>query len=497
MGTMTFQLPSAADVRSIPDLERGYVAGGPDNMPWPTHVQVDPDERLLRVSRGVDESGYLVVPWEVPGIGRLMGASATLMERSTPYSLLIEQARGKVNQLRGQLADWRAGGLNVPQPLLLAVHEASLAFGRSVTQPPSEQANVQALDALGLAYHRADELVGAYVEQVFQIRHQRQPRLETGLGVRLGPDVPQGAVADEVSRTFNTASLTLAWHQAEPTEGQYTFERFDDVLTWALARDLEMTAGPLIDFSSARLPGWLWDHQGNLSAVASALCSYVDRAVRRYRGKIRRWQLTTASNCARVLDLGEEELLWLTVRLAEAARQVDPSLELVVGIAQPWGEYLAQDEHVHSPFIFADTLIRNSINMAALDLELVMGVSPRGSYVRDRLEASRLLDLYSLLGVPMRVTLGYPSANHADPDADPELRVDAGRWRDAYSLQTQADWAGSFTALALAKPYVQAVHWTHLSDAEPHAIPHAGLVSETGMKPALERLRQLRETHLT
>ena len=152
-------------------------------------------------------------------------------------------------------------------------------------------------------------------------------------------------------------------------------------------------------------------------------------AVRRYRGKIRRWQLTAASNCASVLSLGEDELMWLTVHLAEAARKVDPALELSVGVAQPWGEYMAAEDRIHSPFIFADTLIRAGLNLTALDVELVMGVTPRGSYCRDLLETSRFIDLYALLGVPLRITLGYPSSAGPDPDADPDYRIDAGQWR--------------------------------------------------------------------
>ena len=53
---------------------------------------------------------------------------------------------------------------------------------------------------------------------------------------------------------------------------------------------------------------------------------------------------------------------------------------------------------------------------------MVMGVTPRGSYCRDLLDASRVLDLYALLGMPLQVTLGYPSAGGADPLADPTLR---------------------------------------------------------------------------
>jgi hypothetical protein len=44
---------------------------------------------------------------------------------------------------------------------------------------------------------------------------------------------------------------------------------------------------------------------------------------------------------------------------------------------------------------------------------------------------------------------------------------------------------------------VQAVHWVHLSDAEPHTFPHAGLLDAGGnVKPALAALRELREKHL-
>lgn len=495
MGTMTFTLPAALPALVLHDLERSCVAGGPDNMPWPTEVQLAPGR--LTVRRAADESGYLAVPWHVAGAGRLMGTTATLMERPSPYHLQVEQARGKVNQVRCQAEDWVAGGLELPDDLRRRLREATMAFGRAVIQPPSDQAGVQAEDALTRAYGVAHDLVQTYVEQVFRIRQERSPTLDTVLGVQLANRAPEGPAADALLRACNGVRLPLSWHEVEPGEGRFAWEPHDALLDWGLRQDLAVTAGPLIDFSSARLPEWLWLWERDLSSLASFMCTYVETAVRRYRGRVRRWQLSTASNCARVLSLGEDELLWLTVRLAETARQVDPGLELIVGIAQPWGEYMAAEERMHSPFIFADTLIRTGLNLGALDLELVMGVTPRGSYCRDLLEASRLLDLYSLLGVPLTVTLGYPSAEGADHLADPELRVDAGRWRDGPGPANQADWAAAFTALALAKPYVQAAHWTHWSDAEAHAFPHCGLADARGdLQPAVQTLQELRAKHL-
>ena len=125
------------------------------------------------------------------------------------------------------------------------------------------------------------------------------------------------------------------------------------------------------------------------------------------------------------------------------------------------------------------------------------GVSPRGGYCRDLLEASRLIDLYTLLGVPLHVTLGYPAAAGADADADPDLRVGAGRWREGFSPKMQAEWASEFGSLVLAKGVVQSVHWAHLSDAQPHQFPHCGLYdSRNQPRPVLDSLRALREQHL-
>jgi hypothetical protein len=496
MGTISFLLPSTLSATATRSLERACMAGGPDNMPWPTEVRIESGRLVLR--RTVDESGYLVVPWHIAGAGLLMGTSATLMERAPPYHLVMELARGKVNQVRMQAWDWQAGGLQLSSLLSQVLRDACATFGNAVALTPSDKASEKAQEALTLAYAAAGQLVSSYEELMFQVRHERQPRLDTLLGCRLGGAVPDDEAAAALTEACTAVSVPLSWSDVEPEEaGACRWESSDALVDWACAQGWVVTAGPLLDFSSARLPGWLWLYERDLTSLAGFMAGYVQAAVRRYRGKIRRWQLTSASNCASVLSLGEEELLWLTVHLIEAARKVDPALELVVGIAQPWGEYMAAEDRIYSPFIFADNLIRTGLNLSAIDLEMVMGVSPRGSYCRDLLETSRLIDLYALLGVPLRVTLGYPSSQGPDPDADPDYRLDAGHWRQPISETLQADWTEAFARLALCKPSVQAVQWTQLSDAEPHQFPHCGLVNSKGTpKPAFERLKLLRSKHL-
>jgi hypothetical protein len=496
MGTTHFLLPDGLTPEATRDLERACMTGGPDNLPWPTQVHLEGNQ--LALSRhNLDESGCLVAPWAIAGAGRFMGTSATLMERAAPYDLQIELARGKVNQLRCQSWEWQAIGLPLSPALQQQLHDASSAFGRAVTLPRSEDAERQTQAALMLAYMAAEQLVLRYIEQLYLVRHQRQPAFDTGLGCSIGAGVLDGHGAQEFTQACNRVVLPFDWHSIEATEKNYQWDVPDALLAWAEERNLPVCGGPLVDFSAAKLPAWLWLWEQDVKSISNFMCEFVTAALQRYGSKIRSWQLTTASNIAQLLQLQEEDLLYLTLKIAEAAKRFDPSLELSIGIAQPWGEYLAQKEHTRSPFLFADELIRAGLQLAALDLEVIMGVSPRGSYCRDLLDTSRMLDMYALLGVPIQVTLGYPSTNSLDVDADPELRIAGGHWHDGFSNAAQADWATAFAALTIAKPYVRNITWCHLNDAEPHQFPHAGLIDATGVpKPIAQRLHSLREKHL-
>jgi Glycosyl hydrolase family 10 len=494
MGTMTFLLPAGLDAEALRELERACVVGGPDNMPWPSRVRVEPDQ--LIVSRPSDESGALATPWPIAELGRLMGTTATLMDRAEPYNLQLELARGKINQVRCQAADWQSGGLNIPAALNEEIHSANSAFGRAILESPSAQSAEQAQAALHLGYRVADQLARVYMEQVFQVRHEREPKLQVGLGCRLGA-VPPASAEDILPRAFNTVAIPFCWSNIERIEGTFDWSVPDAAVDWALTRGLKLSGGPLIDFAAAQLPEWLWLWERDLSTLAKFMANYVSAAVQRYRGRISRWQITSGSNCGSVLSLREEENLWLTVRMAQVARGVAPGSELVFGVAQPWGEYMSMEDRSHSPFMFADAILRSDLNAAAIDIELIMSVTPRGCYCRDLLETSRLLDMYALLGIPIAVTLGFPSHYAYDAAGDPEMRVGTGLWRGPASREIQADWAAIFTRLCLCKPYVQTVYWSHFSDAETHLFPNCGLVDSKGNpKLALEELIRLRETHV-
>lgn len=495
MGVMTFQIPAWLAEPDRQELERACVAGGQDNMPYRTEACVEEDRLILH--RDVSESGSLQAPWPIDGFGRLMTATATLCERPEPYRLAIELARGKINQVRCQAAEWSMGPFEVPTPLREAIRGATALLGQALMYAPSPDADQLAQKALVEAHRTADDICHLYIDRVFELRHLRQKQLDSWLGCRLEGGEPTVESAPRFAKAFNAVGIPMPWRQIEPKPHVYSWKATDRLIDWADAAGLKIIGGPLIDFGGRNLPDWLWEGETDLASLAQRLGDHVETVVRRHQPRIRTWQISAGSNCSGVLASRDEELIWLTLKIADAVRRVNPQLEIIVGLAQPWGEYLAEQERVKTPFIFADDLLRTGVKLAGFDLEIIMGVSPRGSHCRDLLETSRLLDLYGVLGIPLQATLGLPSCSAASACACPDQRVGLGHWRNGFSDACQADWAASFTALALCKPHVRAVQWAHWSDAASHAFPNCGLLDAAGReKPALEALANLRAEHL-
>lgn len=492
MGKMSFLLPSHLPADLVAELLHSCLAGGFDNSPVPTHVRLDGNR--LELSRAADESGYWLTPWDIGECGRLILSSTTLIERPEPYQAAIELARGKLNILRNALSEWQGTVLRFSDSVTQEVQQLSRTFAQALIDPSSPECEALAVQVLRQTLQLIHQIVPQFVEQALLRRKLSQPRFGVDWGCYLS-EVP--ALADEFIDTFNTVCLPLAWRDIEPAESKYAWEASDQLLAWAEANQLRVIAGPLIDFSGGGLPDWLSLWEGDIPNLANFMCDYVETIIHRYGSRIRRWHLTTGANLSQFLNLNEDETLFLTAKLAETALHKEPSLELVIGVAQPWGEYLAREEYTYTPLVFVDQLLRAGLRVAAIDLELIAGVSPRGSYCRDLLEVYRLLEHYSELGVPIQLTLGFPTSTEADAQAYPKHEVLAGRWREGYTPDVQAEWAEQVASLALSRTYVSGVHWTHFSDADKHRFPNCGIVDANNqVKPALVRLSRLRARHL-
>jgi hypothetical protein len=494
MGVMRFVVHPTGLFADWPEVHRAYITGV-DQSAWPTRIEVVGNQILCR--RQNPDSGKLNIVWPVPGFGRPVLATSSLPEREHSYNLAVELARGKIVQVRNQLAVWQAAGMTIPDefvPLHRAAHQL-LARSVAVEHAPAEAADI-AQQAIIKECQAAEVLTRSYVSQRLEVRHRQYPQLPTVFGCSLGDCLLAPAQQQQFLAAFNGAAVPLQWRCIEPEEGDYRWETYDSQVEWGLANQLLLRGGPLVDLSPNGLPKWLsqWEH--DYWNLQSFVCDFIETVMSRYLGKIRIWEIAARPNAGGALALTEENRLTLVAKILEVARQVDQEGQFLIRIDQPWGEYQARGQHKLSPVHFADALIRAGMELSAINLEIAVGYSPMGSASRDLIDFSRMIDQWSILGLPLQVTLAFPSAAQHDPNQTTDLEVDARSWKLTASEEAQAQWIEDYVPLLLAKPAVLAVFWNHLSDAQPHRFPHAGLVRPDGTaKTSHASIVRLRELH--
>jgi hypothetical protein len=490
MGSMRFRVSPPERITEHM-VQQAYLSGF-DRVSWPVQTTVEGDELILQ--RSVSDSGNLHVAWPVEGYGQLTLTSGSLIERDEPYLLPLELARGLLVEVRNQLAEWQAIGLTAPPAvqtnLAAAVEHFSWA---AVTQDGPSTCAKHAEAALRAALAAGEMLVAAYSEQAISVRRRNDGKLSSFLAADLGDNLLDNYTARQFLLTFNAAELPIRWRSLETTEGHFSWSNTDKQIEWCRTHGLKVLAGPLLLLDPLALPDWLYLYEDDFESVLDFVTSFVRKAVERYRGKVDYWICAGRVNSSEVLALSEQARLRLVARTVELVCSLDPATPVLVSFDQPWAEYMRQRESDFPPLHFADALIRADLGLTGLMMEINVGQSPGGSLLRHPLEFNRLLDAWSLLGLPLWLSLSAPGAHHEDPLAQRTTTPPPGIW----TTVTQQAWATRLIPLSLAKPMVQGVVWNQLRDSEPHDFPHAGLFDDRRhAKLLLRTLAAIRQTYL-
>jgi GH35 family endo-1,4-beta-xylanase len=492
MGVMRFAIHSPAKNEDNGSFHRAYISGL-DGRVFPMRIEIA--EGLMICRRQIQESGNLNVSWPVEGFGHPVLRTSTLMERDEPYLLPLELARGKISQVRNQLASWDQQGMRIPSKFTDANNNAHHLFAQAISAQHTDVTNCCEFSqqALTQACTAADLLSRAYTQQRLQFRRKRSAQLPALLGCNLGWEPPDDSWSKPFQNAFTAALVPIEWKTVEPTEGQQDWDAVDAQIQWCRDNHLMMYGGPLIDLSPEGLPEWLWQWERDFQNLQSIICNYVETAITRFYGTIRQWEISARVNTGGALALNEEKRLSLAAKSLEVARHVDEEIQLMIGIDQPWGDYQARGHHRLSPFQFVDALVRSGVGLSGVNLEFGIGYRPSGTAPRDLLDFSKLIDQWSQLGIPLYVTIAFPSSTETDPLAQPDFETsDDALFNEA----TQAAWVERYLPMLMAKQSIVGIFWSHFTDAESHRFPNAGLLRPNNTeKPVLKRITQYRQTY--
>ncbi|MDD4889246.1 MAG: endo-1,4-beta-xylanase [Phycisphaerae bacterium] len=468
---------------SVPDVESAYMVGQ-DGVPMRAQIADKRGEVQIRLR--ADGAAALCLLWDVQGFGRVMLQTTRLPERNLPYVLSVELLRHQIFLLSLKLEDWGLIDFPDAEPLTRQLDEIRDRFVDALDRL-TDPAEASAIAELALSWAmQLGEQVAMYHSSLFLGRrvltsspHRREPTFGCHADLlSFGDDYRR-----RLAENFDFVYLPLSWKQIEPKEKELNWARVDSWVEWAVQRRLPIYAGPLLSFDERFLPDWLflWEH--DFDALRDLMYEHISQAVRRYRGYINTWTVTSGIAADNCFNLTFDQIIDMTRMAGTRTKQEDPKARTLIEVTWPWGVYHARSQRTIPPLLYADMVVQSGTAFDGLALQFYFGLGDIGFYVRDMLSMSAVLDKFANFAKPLHISaVQVPSDVSIDTwDAwgGAKSVEDGGQWRRPWDEALQAEWLKQFYALCLSKPYVRTVAWRDLADFEGHFLSHGGLLRAT------------------
>lgn len=490
MPALSFQIPPGTkpgDKEAL--LDNVGVCSGPaaDTFPELTIRRID-DTTLSIRSEGT-ESCHVLAPWGIQGKGRVLLKTATLLPENSPFSLLVELARGKIHQIYSIVSDMRYRGLKIRETAPRLVEEATIALGKALCAPTSDACAVHSLEAIQLSSEAGDAFLDDYQSHLTAIKTQGGAKLDTLMSFTLRGRIPSPDQADLLLKAFSGVSISIPWSRLQPARGEWDWDPLDSALAWARSHGFTVTLGPIFTPETDLLPHWVLDSGVDVNSVAAHVSRFVEQLLNRYMslGFVGRFNIINSANVANVGEFTEDEWLRLTWQALDTAKQVDGSHEITMGIRQPWGEIMAKEARDHNPANYLETLVRSIGNISSVELEVLTGSITGATHRRDNLDYYRLLEIFfGVCQKPIKMVLAMPSRN--------DLEAGIVNTDSCFTEAGQAEFMRRLGGIFTASPYVNEFRWHQTFDDDPGGVPGAGLFGPSGApKAILEECIRLRE----
>lgn len=400
MGSVNLLVPkSLTEIQSRMLLQAHFVDTF-DFIPLPTKTLLIGN--VLTLEKDGHESSYVEVAWPMTSRGLTRVRTATLITNNQPYYLLQELCRGKLNQLRLKIIEWDTADNVIPPTIHEQLRQLIRQLNSSIDDPLSDESIQIATRTLDKTIELSDSILHLITPKWSESHGRSKTPCRVELVVDAIPDL-------EWNESFNNAVTAIrivpSWSQIEPTEYGYNWLEFDRLLEWAESTELPIAIGPLLDFSNAKFPDWITQWSGDLQSLAAYSCDFVQTIIRRYKSVEATWHIFDGMNHADRLEMNEDTRIQLAARLLDASKQIHPLGEWIIGIDQPWGDYLLQDQHTYSPLIFVDTLIRAGYYFNELNVAIHPNLLQDQEQSRTALDVIELIEQFRQIGTSIKLTV--------------------------------------------------------------------------------------------
>jgi GH35 family endo-1,4-beta-xylanase len=441
------------------------------------------------------ETTAMVLLWCVDGFGKVLLPTTCLPEKERPYNLNVEIARARLMQIINKREDWSF--FNGLEGLKEVSEEAQHLFIRAIQNiSDGPTASVLADESLKKAIVFSEQLALKQAESSFSTRVRNHGFGRGCLGCKIDPrQVGNPRYVERLAELFGSVAIPINWAQIESHKGSYDFSTVDACLDVLAQKKLAISAGPLLCFSKNYLPKWLLHSSAGFEKIRETAYQFISQMVARYAGIIRAWCVVSGPNVFNHFAFRFEQILEMTRAANMAVKAASDRALKIIEINNPWGEYYTTVPNSVPPLVYMDMVVQSGINFDAFGLQMHFGKNQPGMHVRDMMQVSAALDLFSPIAKPLYITDVAVPGQSGDGLYDGKV---AGIWHQEWDQLRQAQWIEQFYRIALSKPFVESVTYSNLADMEDSPIANSGLL--TGYlepKESFRILKKLRDAIFT
>ncbi len=437
----------------------------------------------------LDTAG-LALLWLIDGFGKVLLPTTCLPERERPYNLNVEITRAKLMQIINKREDWLF--FNDMNGLGDVCQEGQDLFIRAIQNiSDASQSSKLADDALKKAIVFSENLAIKQSESLFQARGTSHGFGRGCLGCRVNPqEIDKPLYIEKLLELFGSVTIPINWAQIESKKGSYDFSTIDACVNMLGKEKVTLSAGPLLCFSKEYLPKWLLRSGVGFEKIRETAYRFVSEIVARYSGVIRAWYAISGLNVFNYFGFRFEQILEMTRAANMAVKQGCGRALKIIEINNPWGEYYTTIPNSIPPLVYMDMVVQSGINFDAFGVQIQFGKNQSGMHVRDMMQISAILDSFAPIAKPLYITTVEVPSRNGSGLQDGKV---AGIWHEEWNQLQQGQWIEQFYKIALSKPFVNAVTYSHLADAEDSTIANSGLLTPE-LEPK-ESYRMLKKLH--
>ncbi|MBN2583553.1 MAG: endo-1,4-beta-xylanase [Planctomycetes bacterium] len=421
----------------------------------------------------------LVLPLDVPDVGRVLLSTAHLPDRERPYNLLVELLRGLVLRAWRKKDDWGYAYRGPTPEFASGLDDVKSRMARAMSLEVTDaEAGVIAREAISEILRLSEDLTLEHAHRGLIYRRDNRELADLDFGCWIDLSCQEKSYQERLFESFNYVTLPMDWRTVEPREHEFQWATLDFWVNWLTSKGMAIKAGQLLRFRESCVPDWVYIWEGDFDSIRDYAFEHTLRCVQRYASKIEHWDITTGLHVENCLKFSLEQVMEMTTMCSRVVKKNAPHARAILDLVMPWGEYCAGNPRSIWPLKYVEMCINAGVEFDAIGLQIFMGAD--GYYCRDIMAVSALLDLFGTFGKPLHVTAaGVPSAGAPDGNDASRGKRDvkgAGCWHEPWSPAVQSRWVDAFYNIAVGKPFVEAVCWTELSDRPGHFFPHAGLL---------------------